>query len=307
MRIAIIGAGGVGAGFGFPLAAGGNDVIFVARGAHLAAMRRDGLRLEREDGTADIQRVQSTDDPSSIGPVDVVLFCVKNWDVETAGTAIRPLVENGGGVIPLQNGIDAQERLQPILGKSAVMAGTAHINASITAPGVVRQNGPLRRIIFGETDGSTSLRGERFRNVCAAAGLDAVLSPAIEVELWVKFVFLVALSGANAITRLPVGKLRDDADLVALIEALMREVEAVGRACGVALPADVVETWWQTIRAAPPGVMASMARDLLAGNRLELPWLAGKLVELGRRHGVPTPANAVVYAALKPYANGAPV
>src|SRR5271165_598774 len=268
MRVAVIGTGGVGAGFGVPLAESGVEVTFVARGAHLAAMRANGLRLEREDGATVLHPVRATDDPAAIGPVDIVLFCVKNWDVESAGAAARLLVAGGGAVIPLQNGIDASERLISVLGEAAVLGGTAHINAGIAAPGVVRQNAPLRRIVFGELDGRTSQRAEAFRAACAGAGLDVTLSPHIAIELWSKFVFLVAVSGATALTRLPFGRLRDDPDIAALIDTLMGEVEAVGRAVGVMLPAETAATWWQVIRAAPPGAIASMARDLLAGNRL---------------------------------------
>ena len=306
MRIAVIGAGGVGGGFGAALAKAGADVTFVARGAHLAAMRANGLRVEGDRGDTLIQPVQATDDPATIGHADVVLFCVKLWDVETAGEAIRPLVGPDTAVIPLQNGIDSGDRLAAILGERAIMGGTVAISATIGAPGLIRQTGKFMSMAFGERAGGPSPRGERLLSLCETAGFDVMLSPDIQVPIWEKFILLTAMSGGTAVTRLPVGKLRDDPDVFALFEALMRETEAVGRARGVNLPADVVESRIAMIRSQPPGVMASMAVDLLRGNRLELPWLAGKVVALGREYGIPTPANAAIFAALKPYANGAP-
>jgi 2-dehydropantoate 2-reductase len=306
MRIAVIGAGGVGGGFGAALAKAGADVTFVARGAHLAAMREHGLRVEGDRGETLIQPVQATVDPASIGPVDVVLFCVKLWDIETAAEQIKPLIGAATGVIPLQNGIDASDRLLPILGARHVMAGTVSISATIAAPGVIRQTGTFMTLTFGERDGSLSPRAEAFRALCRTAGFDVVLSEDIAVPVWEKFVLLTAMSGGTAVTRLPIGKLRDDPDVFSLFENLARETEAVGRAEGVAMPNDVVETQIATIRSTPPAGRASMAVDLARGNRLELPWLAGKVVALGRRHGIPTPTHDAIFAALKPYANGAP-
>jgi 2-dehydropantoate 2-reductase len=306
MRIAVIGAGGVGGGFGAALAKAGADVTFVARGAHLAAMREHGLRVDGDRGETLIKPVQATDDPASIGTVDIVLFCVKLWDIESAGAQIKPLIGPGTGVIPVQNGIDASDRLIPILGASHVMAGTVSISATIASPGVIRQTGTFMTLTFGERDGTASPRATKLYEFCLKAGFDAVLSGDILIPIWEKFILLTAMSGGTAITRLPIGKLRDDPEVFSLFENVMRETAAVGRAAGVALPADAVETQIATVRSAPPRAVASMAVDLSRGNRLELPWLAGKVVELGRRLGVPTPTNAAIFAALKPYANGAP-
>jgi 2-dehydropantoate 2-reductase len=306
MRVAVIGAGGVGGAFGAALARAGGDVTFVARGAHLAAMRSEGLRVESERGDTHIHPVQATDDPAGIGPVDVVLFCVKLWDVEAAGATIRPLVGADTAVIPLQNGIDAGDRLVPILGATAIMGGTVAISATISAPGLIRQTGRFMSMAFGERGGGPSPRGERLLTLCQQAGFDVMLSPDIAVQIWQKFILLTAMSGCTAITRLPVGKWRDDPDMLGLYEDVMRETAAVGRAQGVALAPDVVDRQLAQIKGQPPGLMASMAVDLLRGNRLELPWLAGKVVALGRDYGIPTPANAAIFAALKPYADGAP-
>jgi 2-dehydropantoate 2-reductase len=306
MRIAVIGAGGVGGTFGVALAQAGADVTFVARGAHLAAIRERGLRIEGGRGEALLRPAQATDDPASIGPVDLVLFCVKLWDVESAGAQIRPLVGPETGVIPLQNGIDASERLSPILGKRPVMGGVAQVSATIAEPGVIRQTGALQRLVFGELDGSRSPRGERFLALCQKAGFDATLTERIERALWEKFVLLVAMSSITGVARLPVGKLRDDPDLWGLYATVMGEVVAVGRARGVDVAPDLADKLLAAVKSFPATGMASMAVDLLRGNRIELPWLAGKAVELGRELGVPTPATAALYAALKPYVNGAP-
>ncbi|MGE0222545.1 MAG: 2-dehydropantoate 2-reductase [Acetobacteraceae bacterium] len=304
MRIAVIGAGGVGGAFGAALAKAGADVTFVARGAHLAAIRRDGLRVEGGRGEMHVQPAQATDDPAGIGPVDTVLFCVKLWDVESAGAMIRPLVGPGTAVIPFQNGIDAADRLVPILGAEAVMGGVAQISATITAPGVIHQTGTFMRLVFGERAGGKSERGERFLAMCRQAGFDATHSDRIMTELWQKFIILATSSGLTAAARKPLGVLRDDPDIAPVMEAATAEVVALGRASGVALPDDVLEKSLAWMRGAPPAMMASMAHDLIRGGRIELPWLSGKVVSLGRALGVPTPVHATLNAVLKPYTNG---
>ncbi len=305
MRIAVIGAGGIGAIYGAALAKAGNDVVFVARGTHLAAMRENGLRIEGDRGETHIRPAQATDDVASIGEVDYVLFCVKLWDVESAGAQLRPIVGPQTAVVPVQNGVDAHQRLIPILGPDAVMGGTAFVTGSIIAPGVVRQTGTYFQLTFGELDGRLSGRGERLRDACGAAGIDGVLSPDILVPLWGKFLVLVPLANVNALTRAPLGRYRADPDSWSLVEASLRETEAVGRAEGINLPPDAIEHSLTTLRSMPDHHMTSMGNDLLRGNRLELPWFAGKVAELGRRHGIPTPVNDFVYAALKLHAHGA--
>jgi 2-dehydropantoate 2-reductase len=307
MRIAVVGAGGVGGGFGAALAKAGADVTFIARGAHLAAMQAKGLRIEGGRGETHIVPTRATDDPKSVGPVDLVLFCVKLWDVESAGRHIRPLVGPGTGVIPLQNGIDAPERLMPILGAPAVMGGVAQISASIVEPGVIRQVGTFMRLIFGELDGSRSARAEAFLALCKKAGFDANLSEQILTDLWMKFILLATNASVTALTRQPIGKLRDDPDMKPQFVAAYKEVIDVGRARGIELPADALDRMLAFNTNAPATMKASMALDLERGNRIELPWLGGKVVELGRETGVPTPTHALMYAALKPYVMGAPI
>lgn len=238
--------------------------------------------------------VQATDDPATIGPIDLVLFCVKLWDVESAGAQIRPLIGSETAVVPLQNGIDVSERLVPILGASHVLGGVAKVTGSIVALGVIRQSGKHHGIAFGELDRQIRPRTERIRDVCQAAGIEPELSRDIQAERWWKFVGLVAVSGLCALTRRPIGDLRDDPAIAPLIDDAMREVIDVGRACGVQLASDALETWRAFVRGVPPNLTPSMAVDLRSGNRLELPWLAGKVVELGKEHGVATPVNRCV-------------
>ena len=269
-------------------------------------MKSKGLKLESPRGDIHLVPTQATDDPASVGPVDVVLFCVKLWDVESAGEAIRPMVAAHTAVIPLQNGVDASDRLMPILGRQAMMGGVAVISATIAEPGVIRQTGTVMRMVFGELDGTRSVRGEDVANLCAKAGIDGVLSTSIQTELWMKFILLASNASIMALARLPVGKLRDDPDIAPWFTTAYEEVAAVGRAAGIALPVDAVDKTLNFNRTAPPHLIPSMAVDLLRGNRIELPWLSGKVVELGRKYGVPTPTHAFMYATLKPYVMGKP-
>ena len=306
MRIAVVGAGGVGGGFGVALAKAGADVTFIARGAHLAAMKSHGLKVQGGRGESHLVPTQATDNPADIGKVDFVLFCVKQWDVESAGHHIKPLIGPNTAVIPLQNGVDAAERLIPILGANAVMGGVAQISASIIGPGLINQVGTFMRMIFGELDGKRSKRGEELLALCLKAGFDATLSDQIQTELWMKFIPLATNASMTAATRLPIGKLRDDPDIKAIFLACITEVIDVGRAKGIALPADALGKTLDFLGHAPPAMKASMALDLERGNRLELPWLSGKVVELGRELGVPTPTHDILYALLKPYIMGTP-
>ena len=306
MRIAVVGTGGVGGGFGAALARAGADVTFIARGAHLAAMKSQGLKVQGARGDIHLVPTRATDNPADIGKVDIVLFCVKLWDVESAGQHIRPLIGPDTAVIPLQNGIDAAERLIPILGSGVVMGGVAQISASITGPGLIQQVGTFMRMIFGEFDGRRSKRGEDFLALCQNAGFDATLSEQILTDLWMKFILLASNASMMAAARQPIGKLRDDPDLRPIFVAAYQEVVDVGRARGVALPADAVDRILDLTSHMPPAMKASMALDLDRGNRLELPWLGGKVVELGRQLGVPTPTHSMMVAMLKPYIMGSP-
>ena len=306
MRVAVVGTGGIGGPYGASLAKSGVDVTFVARGAHVAAIRENGLRVEGDRGETHIRPAQATDDIASIGVVDFVLLCVKLWDLESAGQQLRTAIGAGTAVVPLQNGVDAAERLIPILGREAVMGGVAFVTGTIAAPGIIRQTGTYQRMTFGELDGRLSERGERLRDLCDAAGFEGVLSPDIRVPIWEKFILLVPLSGLHALTRVPLGVWRDDPDLLGLYEAALRETVAVGLAEGVPLPPVCVDNSMAQMWSMPAHHTTSMGNDLLRGTRIELPWFAGKVVKLGRRHDIPTPVNGFINAALKPYINGPP-
>jgi 2-dehydropantoate 2-reductase len=299
-------AGAVGGYFGARLAAAGHDVAFIARGAHRDAIHSQGLRVESPLGDLHLKGVNVTDDPRSVGPVDVVLFAVKLWDTETAGEQVRPLIGAGTRVITVQNGVDSVERLSPILGGDAVIGGTTVVVSKIAAPGVIRHTGSMARIRCGRVDGRPDATLAADVDQMRASGIDISIADRMLLEIWKKFVLLSGTSGATASTRQTLGVIRDDPDMRAFFYRLMRETMAVGRAEGVEFPPDFPEELDRSVAAFPPTMKASMANDLDAGNRLELDWLAGKVVALGRKHGVPTPTQEAVYAILKPYRMGRP-
>jgi 2-dehydropantoate 2-reductase len=306
MRIAVIGAGGVGGYFGARLAHAGNDVVFVARGAHLAAMRADGLRIESAVGDLVLPRVAATDDPASLEPVDVVMFCVKLWDVEQSAAQVAPLVARGGVVIPFQNGIDAVDIVTRVVGASHVLGGVAYIAASIKSPGVIAHVGTMARLRVGAFDLSLAPRAQGFVDACAAAGVEAEHVQDIRRALWEKFVFLNAASGLTCLARQPLGVIRTDAELRATFVASMRETTAVANARGIEFPDDFIARQLRALDGLPAEMRASMLHDLSAGRRLEAPWLCGRVAELAPSLHVAAPVNATIYAALKPYVDGAP-
>ena len=299
MRIAVMAAGALGGYFGARMAAAGHDVFFIARGSNLQAIRKNGLKVESVHGDLHLPKPNVTDDPENVGPVDIVLFAVKLWDSEKAAIQTLPLVGSQTRIIPLQNGVDSTERLAPVLGADHVVAGSAYIATVLSAPGVVTHTSQFARMVCGRTDGRPDERLESFSDAAHMAGIDITVSEAIDRERWQKFVFLVGLSGATATTRLPLGPILADPDTRAFFYSLMREVVAVGRAKGIPIPENFAEDRMKFAEASPPTFKASMLHDLERGNRLELDWLAGKIVELGRSLGVPTPANDAVYAMLK--------
>jgi 2-dehydropantoate 2-reductase len=300
MRIAVMAAGAVGGYFGARLAEAGHDVIFFARGANLESIRKNGLRIESALGNLHLTSVNVTDDPKSVAPVDIVLFAVKLWDLETAAQSLRPLIGPNTQVITLQNGIDAVERVAPILGAEHVAGGTAQIVSVIASPGVIKHSSKVAIIRCGHLDRHTDPTLAAFIAAGNKAGFDIALSDDIERDLWAKFVMLAGTSGITAATRFSMGPVLADPDTRALYLALMQEVVDVGRAKGVNLPEDLAQERLRFIEGNfPPSMKASMANDLERGNRLELDWLAGKVVELGRTLKVPTPANQAVYAVLK--------
>ena len=306
MRIAVIGAGGIGGYYGAKLALAGHDVTFVARGAHLDAIRRDGLRIEHPDAPMHVANAQATDDPAAIGTVDIAMCCTKLWDVEPAAPTFRPLCADGGLVIPFQNGIDAPDMLRKALGRDHVAGGIAYIGATIASPGVVKVVSPLNRLRVGAYFGIGEHRVNAFADAAKAAGIRVEVVDDIRRALWEKFAMFSAMSGCTALARQPIGVVRADPDLRAMYERAIREAVAVGHADGVTLADDYVQQQLAFADGLNPAMKASMANDLIAGHRLELPWLSGAVVRLGRQHAVPTPVHDTIYAALKPYANGAP-
>lgn len=304
MRIAIMGSGGVGGYFGARLAQAGEDVCFVARGAHLAAMREHGLRVESARGDTHLARPNVTDDPAGLGTADVVLVGVKLWDTEAAARAIAPLVGPDTAVVSFQNGVQKDEILREVLGEAPVMGGVAYIAATIDRPGVIAHTGTMQRLVFGEYDGSRSPRAEALLAACERAGIDAELSTDIRRELWQKFVFLVAFSGTTSVIRRPIGPIRAHPQTRALFLDAMDEAIAVGRAEGVDLPADFAENRLTFADSLPAEMTSSMHHDLERGNRLELPWLSGDVVRRGKVAGIPTPVNRVISDVLTLYAQG---
>ena len=300
MRIAAMAAGGVGGYYGAKLAAAGHDVFFIARGAHKAAIETNGLTVESVNGDVHIAKANVTDDPATIGPVDVVLFAVKLWDTETAAEACRPLLGPNTRVITMQNGVDSYERIAPIVGADRAVPAVTYVVTVIDRPGVIRQDSKFQSIICGAHGDRRDAPLEAFVEAAKAANIDITLSDNIERDRWHKFIFLSATSGATAVTRMTMGPILADPDTRALFLNIMRETLKVGQAKGVALADDFAD---QRLAAAdntvPPSMKASMANDLDRGNRLELDWLAGQVSRLGKELGVPTPVNDTVYAALK--------
>ncbi len=306
MKLAVMGAGALGCYFGGRIAAAGGEISFVARGAQLTALQREGLRIESPLGNLHLPEVRATGDPGEIGPVDLVLFLVKLYDTESAARAMAPLLGSETAVLSFQNGVNSAERIGAVAGPERVISGIALIPADIRAPGVVRHNGPFARLVFGEPDGHKSGRCEAFMSVLNDAGVDAALVSDILVKIWEKFIMLSALSAITTLTRLPIGAILADHSCAALFRAAIDETCAVGRAVCQELPEDAGERAFAVAEGLPHGVRASMLDDLERGKRLELSDLSGEVVRLGAAHGVPTPTHTLVAQALHPHLDGAP-
>ena len=305
MRIAVMAAGAVGGYFGARMAAAGHEVHFIARGAHLEAIRKNGLKIESAFGNLHLKDANVTDDPATVGPVDIVLFAVKLWDTEKAAQQAKPLIGKDTRLITLQNGVDSVERIAPILGADHVVGGTAQMSSIISAPGVISHNGQFASMHFGRIDGKPDAQLTAFADAAKAASVDIKVSDDINRDRWQKFIFLVALSGMTSAARSTIGPILADPETRAFFRQLMAETLAVGRAQGVPLSEDVIAARLQFLENAPKTLKASMAGDLERGNRLELDWLAGTVVKLGRETGVPVPANEAVYTLLKLHRMGA--
>jgi 2-dehydropantoate 2-reductase len=303
MRIAIVGSGGVGGYFGGRLAAAGSDVSFIARGAHLDALRSGGLQIHSPLGDVHVPRVNATDNPAEIGPVDVVLFTVKLYDTESAVSLLPPLIGSETAVVPFQNGVDTVDRLIRAVGREHTAGGTAYVAAVVPEPGVIRHTAN-NRLIFGELNGARSARLEGLLDACRQGGVDATLSEHIEIDIWTKFVWLSVFSGVTTVTRLPVGPIREDPDLVTLCQAAAMETMTVARAKGVSLPTEIFDGMLPNFQALPPQAKSSMLEDLERGRPLELPWLSGAVVRIGEELGVLTPTHRFITTVLAPHARG---
>lgn len=305
MRIAIFGSGGVGGYFGGKLASSGEDVTFLARGAHLTALQTDGLRITSPLGDVHVPKVQATDRPQAVGPVDIVLFTVKLYDVDASAATLAPLIGPETAVVTLQNGVDAMDMVARHVGARHVAGGAAYIVAVIDTPGHIRHT-TAQQLVFGERDGRRSDRLVALEEAGLRAGFQAKASTDVQSDLWVKFIRLATWSGMTAATRSPLGVLRDTPETYEMMVAAIEEVIAVGRAKGINLPADVMDTTIALMKGFPPGSKSSQLEDLERGRRLELPWLSGAVVRIGREVGVPTPIHQFMNAVLTPFVNGSP-
>lgn len=305
MRIAMMGSGGIGGYFGGRMAAAGVDVAFVARGPHLQSMRDHGLRIaSAKKGDTVIHPVQVTDQPADIGPVDCVIMGVKLWNTEEAGRCIDPLLGPDTAVLSLQNGVDSDDILATIVGRERLIGGVAFIASSISEPGMIKHVGEMQRVVVGELDGPPSERLTRLHDAMVAGGIDTEISDNVERTIWEKFVFLVGMSSTTTLINSEIGPIRSSLEGREFLHNVFREVTAVGRARGIDLPEDFGDTRLEFADGVSAEMTTSMHHDLRAGNRLELPWLAGAVVRMGREAGVPTPVCQTVYAALLPKAGG---
>ena len=300
MKIAIMGAGALGGYFGGRLAAAGHDVWLIARGAHLQALQENGLQILSPKGNVHLKDVQATGDPADVGPVEVILFMVKNRDVESAAEAIKPMIGADTLIVTCQNGVTAWERLGAIVGAEYVIPGVARIPGEITAPGVITHTAELDILLFGELDGSRSGRCARLHDALAQAGTSPLLSDNILHELWSKFCGQSALASLTTLTGLDIGPLRENEFSTQLFKDAILEAERVGRAAVPDLPSDMLERNWAFVMRLPASMHASMLDDLRREKPLEHEYLSGDVVRLGRRYGVETPIHSVFYAALKP-------
>jgi 2-dehydropantoate 2-reductase len=304
MKIAVFGTGGVGGYFGARLAKAGADVHFIARGRHLEVIRANGLKVESALGDLTLKPAKATDDPAAVGPADLVIVAVKLYDTDGAAEAMRPLVGPGTTVMSLQNGVTANDTLAEAFGRTRLIGGSCSIATMIGRLGVVIHTGTMASMAFGEWDGRRTPRVEALLAACKKAGIDATLSDDIDVVIWSKFVFLSAFSGITCMLRLPIGPIREDPETRALHRRAIEEAFAVARKRGVALPNDLVEKRMAFTDGLPPEMYASMYHDLAAGKRLELKWLSGAVVQMGRALGVPTPAQESYWLALKLHVDG---
>ncbi|MCS6963743.1 MAG: 2-dehydropantoate 2-reductase [Thermoflexus sp.] len=300
MRVTVFGSGGVGGYFGALLARAGHEVTFIARGPHLEAMRARGLQVHSVHGDFHLYPVRATDRPEEAPPADLVLYAVKTYHIpETVGMLPR-LLGPEGVVLTTQNGVEAPDQVAAEVGVERTLAGAVWVVSRIEAPGVIRQESAFRRVVLGELDGQLTPRAQAIARAFAEAGAEAEATAEIRKVLWTKFLFIAAIGGVGSVVRLPIGAWRAVPETRALLEQAMREIEAAARAEGVALDPEAVPQTMAFIDNLAPTATASMQRDVEAGRPLELEAMSGAVVRIGRRHGLPTPAHAFLYAVLKP-------
>jgi 2-dehydropantoate 2-reductase len=307
MRIVIMGAGGVGGYFGGRLALAGNDVTFIARGAHGEAIRRNGLRAAGTLGDFHVQPAKCVASPAEIAePPDVILFAVKLSAMESGAEQLRSIVSSQTTIYTVQNGVEAADVVGSVLGREKVVPGIAYISAIISEPGLINTRAAFAGLAFGERDGRESARVKAFYDACKAAKFDAQIPPDITRAIWLKFAMLAPMAATTSLIRCGLGPIRTNPPSRALLQALIEEIVALGKAVGTDMrDTDLTDTL-KILDGLPPGVRASMAHDLEVGNPLELPWLSGAVVRLGEKHGVPTPTHRFFTQALAPYEKGRP-
>lgn len=306
MKIAIFGTGGVGGYFGARLAQAGEDVHFVARGRHLDAIRNAGLRIESPLGDAAVGPAQATDDPARIGPADVAMVAVKLYDTDDAARAMAPLVGPETMVVSFQNGVTSGDVFARAFGGDRVIGGTTSIAAVIKEPGVIAHTGTMATIAFGEWDGGPTPRTRALLEAFEKADVDVTLAEDINAVIWSKFVFLAAFSGITSMFRLPMGPVLEDAEKRAMFQGALEETFAVAAAKGIGLADDLVAKRMEFSAGLPAEMYSSMYHDLMAGKRLELPWLSGAVVGMGRELGIETPNHEAFVDALAAHIEGAP-
>jgi 2-dehydropantoate 2-reductase len=307
MRIVVMGAGGVGGYFGGRLALAGNDVTFIARGAHGDAIRRNGLRAEGTLGEFHVQQAKCVASPDEIAePPDVILFAVKLSAMESAAEQLRPMVGAQTSVYTVQNGVEAADVVGAVLGREKVVPGIAYISAIISEPGLISTRAAFAGLAFGERDERESARVKAFFEACKAAKFDAQIPQDITRAIWLKFAMLAPMAATTSLIRCGLGPIRGNPRSRALLQALIEEIVALAKVTGVDMrDRDVTDTL-RILDGLPPTVRASMAHDLEAGNPLELPWLSGAVVRLGEKHGVATPTHRFFVNALAPFEKGRP-
>jgi 2-dehydropantoate 2-reductase len=307
MRVLVMGTGAIGGTVGSRFVLAGDEVVFVARGAHLAAIQERGLTIKSAFFGEYQVSATAVSDPAETGIADLVLFCTKTFDVEDAAYLIRPCVGPDTVILPVQNGVDIAERIGQMVGPEHVLGGVSWIGGHIEAPGVIvhRSPGGSGSLTFGELEGRSSERVEKLRADLERAGVEAIVDPNIRLNLWEKFVAMCANSAVTAVTRELTGVIFANPTTTALYRGLMEETAAVGRACGVPIADGYVGKRLEALKALP-SFRASTAVDLLAGRRLETEALNGTVARLGKERGVPTPLNFAMYACLEPFINGTP-